>query len=75
MQNTEPASRPVGSAQLYYSLEVSRRDLAGLRLNYESPFTIAAYLLPAMLAAAFVSALGPAESAVRGSLVEAHEYQ
>jgi putative ABC transport system permease protein len=65
----------VGGAQLYYSLEVSRRDLAGLRLNYEYPFTIAAWLFPAMLAAAFVSALGPAESAVRGSLVEALEYE
>lgn len=64
-----------GGVQLYYSLEVSRRDLAGLRLDYEYPFTIAAGLLPAMLAAAFVSAVGPAESAVRGSLLEALEYE
>jgi hypothetical protein len=28
-----------------------------------------------MLAAAFVSSLGPAEAAVRGSLVEALEYE
>ena len=65
----------LGAIQLYYSLEVSRRDLAGLRLEYEYPFTMAAYLLPTMLAAAFLSALGPAESAVRGSLVEALEYE
>ncbi len=65
----------LGAVQLYYSLEVSRRDLAGLRLDYEYPFTMAAYLLPTMLAAAFLAALGPAESAVRGSLVEALEYE
>ena len=48
----------LGAVQLYYSLEVSRRDLAGLRLDYEYPFNMAAYLLPTMLAAAFLSALG-----------------
>jgi len=31
-------------------------------------------LLPVILLAAFLSAIGPAESAVRGSLVEALEY-
>ena len=65
----------LGAIQLYYSLELSRRDLAGLRLDYEYPFTMAAYLLPTILVAAFLSALGPAESAVRGSLVEALEYE
>jgi putative ABC transport system permease protein len=65
----------LGAVQLYYSLELSRRDLAGLRLDYEYPFTMAAYLLPTMLAAAFLSSLVPAESAVRGSLVEALEYE
>lgn len=65
----------LGSAQLYYSIEVARRDLAGLRLDYEYPFMMAAYLLPVMLGAALLSALVPAESAVRGSLVEALEYE
>jgi ABC-type lipoprotein release transport system permease subunit len=36
---------------------------------------IALLLVPAMLFVAFVSALWPAESAVRGSLVEALEYE
>ncbi|MGH9630743.1 MAG: ABC transporter permease, partial [Bryobacteraceae bacterium] len=65
----------LGAAQLYYSLEISRRDLAGVRLTYEYPVDIAVVLLPVILAAAFLSALGPAESAVRGSLVEALEYE
>ncbi|HUS06839.1 MAG TPA: FtsX-like permease family protein, partial [Bryobacteraceae bacterium] len=65
----------LGAIQLYYSLEVSARDLAGLRLTYEYPFTIALALLPVILAAALISAIGPAESAVRGSLVEALEYE
>jgi putative ABC transport system permease protein len=65
----------LGAVQLFYSLEISRRDLAGLRLNYEYPYAIAACLLPVMLAAALLSAIGPGESAVRGSLVEALEYE
>jgi len=32
-------------------------------------------LIPSMLAAAFIAAVWPAESAVRGSLVEALEYE
>lgn len=65
----------LGGAQLYYILEVTRRDLAGLRLDYQFPLDIAASLLPVMLGSAFLAALGPAESAVRGSLVEALEYE
>jgi putative ABC transport system permease protein len=65
----------MGAVQLYYALEISRRDIAGIRLNYEYPIEIAAWLLPIILGAAFIAALGPAESAVRGSLVEALEYE
>jgi putative ABC transport system permease protein len=65
----------LGGFQLYYALEISRRDIAGIRLDYEYPFGIAAAMIPVMLGAAFVAALGPAESAVRGSLVEALEYE
>lgn len=65
----------LGAIQLYYSLEIARRDLAGLRLDYTYPLEMAAALIPVILLAAFVSALGPAESAVRGSLVEALEYE
>jgi hypothetical protein len=44
-------------------------------LSYEFPFSIAALLLPVIIGAALLSALGPAESAVRGSLVEALGYE
>jgi putative ABC transport system permease protein len=65
----------LGAVNLYYILEVTRRDLAGLRLAYQFPVEIAAALLPVILGAALFSAIGPAESAVRGSLVEALEYE
>jgi putative ABC transport system permease protein len=65
----------LGGLQLYYTLEISRRDIAGIRLTYEYPGGIALVLLPVMLGAAFLAALGPAESAIRGSLVEALEYE
>jgi putative ABC transport system permease protein len=65
----------LGAAQLFYSLEIARRDLAGIRLSYEYPVGIALAILPTMLIAAFFAAVGPAESAVRGSLVEALEYE
>jgi putative ABC transport system permease protein len=65
----------LGAVQLFYSLEIARRDLAGIRLDYEYPIGIALVILPTMLAAAFLAAVGPAESAVRGSLVEALEYE
>jgi putative ABC transport system permease protein len=65
----------LGALQLYYALEISRRDIAGIRLNYEYPIEIAAWLAPIILGAAFLAALGPAEAAVRGSLVEALEYE
>jgi hypothetical protein len=44
-------------------------------LPYRYPFSIAALLFPVILAAAFLSALWPGESAVRMSLVEALEYE
>lgn len=64
-----------GALQLFYSLKITGEDLAGLRLDYEYPFAIGLILLPVILAVAFLSAIGPAESAVRGSLVEALEYE
>jgi putative ABC transport system permease protein len=64
-----------GAVQLYYSLNVTMREFAGYRLTYEYPFAIAAALFPIMFAVGLISALGPAESAVRGSLVEALEYE
>ncbi len=64
-----------GALQLYYSLRITGEDLAGMRLDYEYPFQICLVLLPVILGVAFLSSIGPAESAVRGSLVEALEYE
>ena len=64
-----------GAVNLYYILEMVQRDFAGMRLDYMFPYSIAAILVPTMLAAAFVAALWPAEAAVRASLVEALEYE
>ncbi len=64
-----------GAANLYFLLQITGRDLSGMHLPYRFPFGIAAMLLPTILAAAFFSALWPAESAVRASLVEALEYE
>jgi putative ABC transport system permease protein len=65
----------LGSLNLFYVLEMTHRDIGGMLLEYRFPVTTALALVPLMLAAGFVSALGPAESAVRGSLVEALEYE
>jgi len=65
----------LGAITLYYSLEISGRDLGGIRLDYEYPWRVALALVPAMLLTAWLSSLGPAESAVRGSLTEALEYE
>ncbi len=65
----------LGAIQLYYSLEICRRDIIGIDLGYAYPFGVAAALAPVILGAALLAALGPAESAVRGSLVEALEYE
>jgi putative ABC transport system permease protein len=64
-----------GAINLYYMLQVVQRDVAGLRLAYDFPTATTVALVPTMFAAAFVAAIGPAESAVRGSLVEALEYE
>ena len=42
---------------------------------YEFPWGIVAMLVPVILSAALGAAILPAESAVRGSLVEALEYE
>jgi hypothetical protein len=46
-----------------------------MRLDYVFPVAVVAALVPTILAAAFVAAIWPAESAVHGSLVEALEYE
>ena len=65
----------LGAINLHYLLEIVQRDAIGLRLAYQFPFGTMVTLIPIMLAAAFVAALWPSEAAVRGSLVEALEYE
>ncbi len=65
----------LGAINLYYILQIVHRDIAGMRLDYQFPTSVVAALVPTMLAAAFIAAIWPAESAVRGSLVEALEYE
>jgi putative ABC transport system permease protein len=65
----------LGAINLAYMLEIVRRDVAGMRLEYVFPVATALTLVPAILGAGFIAALWPAESAVRGSLVEALEYE
>ncbi len=50
----------LGALQLYYSVEVARRDIVGIDLGYAYPFPIAMALLPVILGAALLAALpGP----------------
>ena len=65
----------LGALNLYYMLQMVERDVTGLRLNYLFPFSMALAFVPTFLFAAFIAAIWPAESAVRGSLVEALEYE
>jgi hypothetical protein len=60
---------------LFYSTEIARRDLVGISISYAYPFQTALILIPVILGSALLAALGPAESAVRGSLIEALEYE
>ncbi len=65
----------LGAINLYYILQIVHRDVVGMRLDYRFPMSVVAALVPTILASAFVAAIWPAESAVRGSLVEALEYE
>jgi putative ABC transport system permease protein len=65
----------LGAIDLHYVLEISRRDISGMMMPYRFPWSIALLLVPVILGAALVAAIWPAESAVRGSLVEALEYE
>jgi putative ABC transport system permease protein len=64
-----------GAVNLFYEMQVVTVDLTGIPLGFHFPYSIALVLLPVILAAAFGSAILPAETAVRGSLVEALEYE
>jgi putative ABC transport system permease protein len=65
----------LGAVQLYYTVEIARRDLIGIEIGYAYPLMMALALAPVILGAAFLASIGPAESAVRASLVEALEYE
>jgi putative ABC transport system permease protein len=65
----------LGAVNLYYTLEVARRDIGGFALAYSLPLGTMAALAPTILGAAFIAAIWPAESAAHGSLVEALEYE
>ena len=65
----------LGAVSLKYVLEMSYRDISGMNLPYMYPWWVAAALLPIILGAAFLASLWPAERAVRGSLVQALEYE
>jgi hypothetical protein len=60
---------------LYGVLEMTARDFPGLRFDYMYPYAVAAGLIPTILVTAVAGAVAPAETAVRGSLVEALEYE
>jgi putative ABC transport system permease protein len=65
----------LGVLNIFYTLGMVRRDLGGLDLDYVFPTPMALALIPVILGAAFIAAIGPAEAAVHGSLVEALEYE
>ena len=65
----------LGAVLLRYLLDIVHRDAFGLRLDYVFPVGTVLMLVPVMLIAAIAAALWPSESAVRGSLVEALEYE
>ena len=65
----------LGAVNLYYILQIVQHDIAGMRLAYEFPVYTVLGLVPTILGAAFIAAIWPAEAAVRGSLVEALEYE
>jgi putative ABC transport system permease protein len=65
----------LGAINLYYILQIVHNDIAGMTLDYSFPIGTALALVPTILGAAFIAAIWPAESAVRGSLVEALEYE
>ena len=65
----------LGVLNIYYTLGMVRRDLGGLDLDYIFPTSMALALVPIIFMSAFIAAVGPAETAVRGSLVEALEYE
>jgi putative ABC transport system permease protein len=64
-----------GAIFLYYELQAIGRDIAGTPVSYQFPAGMVGILIPVIALAALISAVLPAETAVRSSLVEALEYE
>ena len=65
----------LGAGNLYYALEIARRQITGVGLSYQFPWKLTLLLFPVILSAACVSAVWPGHSAVRQSVMEALEYE
>ena len=65
----------LGAINLFYVLQIVHHDIAGMRLDYQFPLAAAFAVAPLILSAAFLAAIWPSAAAVRGSLVEALEYE
>jgi putative ABC transport system permease protein len=65
----------LGALNLYYVLQIVHRDVTGIRLGYQFPAATMLALVPMILGTALIAAFAPAETAIRGSLVEALEYE
>jgi len=65
----------VGMIVLYYEIQAITHEFSGIPLAYQFPAGIVGILVPLILGCALVSAIWPAETAVRSSLVEALEYE
>jgi len=65
----------LGAVSLRHLLDIVQRDAVGMRLDYQLPIGTMLLLLPTMVVAALAAALWPSESAVRGHLMEALEYE
>ena len=64
-----------GSLDLFYELRLVRNDYAGLTLDYQFPFRLVLALIPVIVIAAWVASIASSESAARGALREALEYE
>jgi hypothetical protein len=64
-----------GVVMILFNLHMLRGDLGGLRVDFVFPYAFIAVTAPIVGMCSFISALWPAESAVRASLVESLEYE
>ena len=64
-----------GVVMILFNLHMLRGDLGGLRVDFTFPYAFMAVMVPVVGLCSFISALWPAEAAVRASLVESLEYE